>query len=70
MYKKKALSNSFSLVPEYLQIQKDDGAIDYMDYSLQLGRNFRALKLWWIIRSFGKLGLSQRLEDSLRLNFI
>ncbi|HDR8072459.1 TPA: aminotransferase class V-fold PLP-dependent enzyme [Bacillus cereus] len=65
--RKKALSNSFSLVPEYLQTQKDEGAIDYMDYSLQLGRNFRALKLWWIIRSFGKEGLSQRLEESLRL---
>ncbi|WP_226608105.1 pyridoxal phosphate-dependent decarboxylase family protein [Bacillus cereus] len=61
-----ALSNSFRLVPDYLQTEREDGSVDYMDYSLQLGRSFRALKIWWIIRSFGKDGLSKRLEESIR----
>lgn len=64
--RKGALSNTFRLIPEYLQTVKEDGSIDYMDYSLQLGRCFRALKLWWIIRSFGKEGLSKRLGESIR----
>lgn len=62
-----ALANTFRLVPEYLQTEKEDGSIDYMDFSLQLGRSFRALKLWWIIRSFGRQGLASRLEESIRL---
>lgn len=62
-----ALANSFRLVPEYLRTPPDDGAVDYMNHSLQLGRSFRALKLWWIIRSFGKAGLERRLGESMRL---
>lgn len=61
-----ALANTFRLVPEYLQTVREDGSVDFMDYSLQLGRSFRALKLWWIIRSFGRKGLTARLEESVR----
>jgi aromatic-L-amino-acid decarboxylase len=62
-----ALLNTFRLVPEYLKTSPEDGSVDYMNYSLQLGRSFRALKLWWIIRSFGRAGLERRLAESIRL---
>ncbi|SMO52546.1 pyridoxal phosphate-dependent decarboxylase family protein [Melghirimyces algeriensis] len=62
-----ALANSFRLVPEYLRTVKEDGSVDFMDFSLQLGRSFRALKLWWVIRSFGREGLAKRLGESVRL---
>ena len=65
--RKGALANTFRLVPEYLETEHVDGAIDFMDFSPQLGRSFRALKLWWIVRSFGTAGLSQRLAHSCRL---
>ncbi|POX38590.1 amino acid decarboxylase [Streptomyces sp. Ru73] len=56
-----ALSNTFRLVPEYLTTRHEDGSVDFMNYSLQLGRQFRALKLWWIIKSFGSRGIADRL---------
>jgi len=62
-----ALVNAFSLVPEYLRTNREDGTVDYMDFSLQLGRQFRALKLWWIIRSFGVQGLRARMETQIAL---
>jgi aromatic-L-amino-acid/L-tryptophan decarboxylase len=40
-----ALTNTFRLVPEYLTTRQADGSTDFMNYSLQLGRQFRALKL-------------------------
>lgn len=65
--RKGALANTFRLVPEYLQTDRPDGSVDFMDYSLQLGRSFRALKLWWIIESFGREGLANRMSESIRL---
>ncbi|MBD1372717.1 aminotransferase class V-fold PLP-dependent enzyme [Hazenella sp. IB182357] len=65
--RKNALANSFRLVPEYLETTKEDGSTDYMDYSLQLGRSFRSLKLWWVIRTFGKDGLAKQLTHSIDL---
>lgn len=62
---KGVLANSFRLVPEYLQTTKEDGSVDYMDYTLQLGRSFRALKIWWVIQSFGREGLINRLRESI-----
>lgn len=61
------LAATFSLIPEYLRTEPDDGSINYMDYSLQLGRQFRALKLWWVIRSFGRKGLAGRMREHLAL---
>lgn len=60
-----ALSNAFRLVPEYLRTDPDDAAVDYMNHSLQLGRQFRALKLWWVIRSFGRAGLAARMSQAV-----
>jgi len=46
-----ALRNAFSLVPEYLRTD-EEGVTNLMDYGIQLGRRFRALKLWMVIRAF------------------
>jgi aromatic-L-amino-acid/L-tryptophan decarboxylase len=56
---------AFSLVPEYLTVHED--AVNYMDYGLQLGRRFRALKLWFVLRHFGAEGIRERLRDHIAL---
>jgi aromatic-L-amino-acid decarboxylase len=56
------LKRAFSLVPEYLVTREQDEVVNYMDYGVQLGRRFRALKLWMVIRSFGTEGLIDRLR--------
>jgi aromatic-L-amino-acid/L-tryptophan decarboxylase len=62
-----ALTNTFRLVPEYLTSAHADGTFDYMDFSPQLGRGFRALKYWWVIRSFGRAGLEARLDFAVEM---
>lgn len=57
---------AFSLVPEYLRTDVC-GAVDLMDYSFQLGRRFRALKLWFVFRYFGIEGLAARIRDHVRM---
>src|SRR5690606_22278102 len=61
------LKRTFSLVPEYLRTYDPDEVVDPMDFSLQLGRNFRSLKVWWVIRAFGLSGLRSRMEHQLEL---
>jgi aromatic-L-amino-acid decarboxylase len=61
------LARAFSLVPEYLTTREDDAVINYMDYGVQLGRKFRALKLWMIIRAFGVDGIASRIREHCRL---
>jgi aromatic-L-amino-acid decarboxylase len=56
------LKRAFSLVPEYLVTREQDDVVNLMDYGVQLGRRFRALKLWMVIRAFGTDGLASRLE--------
>ena len=56
------LKRAFSLVPEYLVTRDQDDVVNYMDYGVQLGRRFRALKLWMVIRAFGTKGLAERLR--------
>jgi aromatic-L-amino-acid decarboxylase len=59
---------SFSLVPEYLRTpDAARGARDLMDTGIQLGRRFRALKLWMVLRHFGAEGIRQRLVEHMRL---
>lgn len=60
------LKQAFSLVAEYLKTS-DDGVKNGMDYGVQLGRRFRALKLWFVIRYFGKEGLIARIKEHCRL---
>jgi aromatic-L-amino-acid/L-tryptophan decarboxylase len=57
------LRNAFSLVAEYLVTARDSQVVNYMDYGVQLGRRFRALKLWMVMRAFGTDGLASRLRD-------
>lgn len=61
-----ALVDTFSLVPEYLRSEQEP-VPNFMDYSPQLGRSFRALKLWYVIRSFGLEGLRRRLREHIRI---
>ncbi len=64
--KPEVLKRAFSLVPEYLKTQTGK-AENLMDYGMQLGRRFRALKLWFIIRYFGVDGLAARIREHFRL---
>jgi aromatic-L-amino-acid decarboxylase len=68
------LRETFSLIPEYLKVP-DTAEINYMDYGLQLGRRFRALKLWMVFEHYGlerlrnvirdQIGFAKRLADEL-----
>lgn len=57
-----ALRQTFSLVPEYLQTSDAPEAVNTMDYGLQLGRRFRALKLWLVLEHYGV----ERLRETIR----
>ncbi|HEY8793537.1 MAG TPA: aminotransferase class I/II-fold pyridoxal phosphate-dependent enzyme, partial [Gemmatimonadaceae bacterium] len=62
------LRSVFALTPEYLRGDADaTGAVDYMDYGIQLGRRFRALKAWMTIRAFGREGMEARIREHCRL---
>ncbi len=61
------LRGAFSLVPEYLRTAEDSTARNYMDYGIQLGRRFRALKLWFVMRYFGQEGIRQHLRRHIDL---
>jgi aromatic-L-amino-acid/L-tryptophan decarboxylase len=60
------LKDAFSLVPEYLRTD-EAGVTNLMDYGFQLGRRFRALKLWMVIRAFGAEGLRARIREHCAL---
>jgi aromatic-L-amino-acid decarboxylase len=61
------LRRAFSLVPEYLRTSEAETVRNQMDYGIQLGRRFRALKLWMVIRYFGHQGLAARIREHCRL---
>jgi aromatic-L-amino-acid/L-tryptophan decarboxylase len=61
------LRATFSLVPEYLRGDAEQAERNYMDYGIQLGRRFRALKVWMVISSFGTEGLAARIREHIRL---
>ncbi len=60
------LQKAFTLVPEYLK-SSEQGVTNYMDWGVQLGRRFRALKLWMVLRYFGHEGLANRIREHIRL---
>ncbi len=57
------LRAAFSLVPEYLRTAGHPAAVNLMDYSFQLGRRFRALKLWFVMRSYGRKQMAAIIES-------
>ena len=59
------LKRTFSLVAEYLKVAET--VTNQMDYGIQLGRRFRSLKLWFVMRYFGREGLIERLREHCRL---
>ena len=61
------LKQAFSLVAEYLKTSDTGQVKNGMDYGIQLGRRFRALKLWFVIRYFGRGGLIARIREHCRL---
>ncbi len=66
---RKALIQTLSILPEYLRNQAtESGAvIDYRDWHIQLGRRFRSLKLWFVIRHYGIEGLQHHIRQHVRL---
>ena len=61
------LRRVFTLIPEVLRGDTIEGEKNYMDYGIQLGRRFRALKAWVIWRSLGRDGIVARLREQIRL---
>jgi aromatic-L-amino-acid decarboxylase len=65
--RKNTLRNAFSLVPEYLSSDDEADQPNLMDYGFQLGRRFRALKLWMVLNYYGVEGLQERIRGHIAL---
>lgn len=61
------LRAAFSLVPEFLRTAAHPAAVNLMDYGFQLGRRFRALKLWFVMRSYGRRGMAGMIERHIEM---
>jgi len=64
--KPEIFKQAFSLVPEYLRTTEGDEVKNYMDYGVALGRRFRALKLWMIIRAYGTKKIQQVIRTHIQ----
>ncbi len=62
------LIKTFEILPEYLKTKTRGLVNDYRDWGVPLGRRFRALKLWFVIRSFGLDGIREKLRKHIALN--
>ena len=62
------LIRSFEILPEYLKTKSRGSVNDYRDWGIPLGRRFRALKLWFVLRSYGIEGIREKLRGHLELN--
>ncbi len=62
------LIKTFEILPEYLKTKSRGQVNDYRDWGIPLGRRFRALKLWFVMRSFGMEGIRKRLRQHIKLN--
>lgn len=60
------LRRAFSLTPEYLRTQEDPRAVNLMDYGVPLGRRFRALKLWFVLRYYGREGIASIIRQHIQ----
>jgi aromatic-L-amino-acid decarboxylase len=61
------LKRAFSLTPEYLRTSEEDVARNLMDYGVALGRRFRSLKLWFVMRYFGAEGMRERIRQHVEM---
>ena len=61
------LKRAFQHIPEFLVVSESEGVANLMDYGIALGRRFRALKLWFVIRSFGVDGLRSLIREHIRI---
>ncbi|WP_137702121.1 pyridoxal phosphate-dependent decarboxylase family protein [Marimonas lutisalis] len=57
------LTRTLAIQPEYLKTHGADGIINYSEWSVPLGRRFRALKLWFLLRAYGLAGLRQMIRN-------
>ncbi len=64
---KSALIRTFEILPEYLKTADDNRVNNYRDWGIQLGRRFRALKLWFVIRSYGVKGIRKKVRQHIAL---
>ncbi len=60
-----ALLGTFEILPEYLKTGTHGRVRDYRDWGIQLGRRFRALKLWFVIRDYGVEGIRRKVQDHI-----
>lgn len=61
------LVHTFAIMPEYLKTPEDQRVKNYRDWGIPLGRRFRALKLWFVLRSFGVEGLQRKIRHHIEL---
>ena len=64
---KEALLKTFEILPEYLKTRSRGMVNDYRDWGIQMGRRFRALKLWFVIRNFGVDGIREKVFEHIKL---
>lgn len=64
---KESLIRTFEILPEYLKTKTKNQVNDYRDWGIQLGRRFRALKLWFVMRSYGVEGMQKILRGHMQL---
>lgn len=62
---RKALTDTFAILPEYLKTDQDRLVNNYRDWGVPLGRRFRALKLWFVMRRYGILGLQEKIRNHI-----
>ncbi len=63
----RALVNTFAILPEYLKTRTDGQVNNYCDWGIPLGRRFRALKLWFVIRYYGLEGIQEKLRSHMSM---
>lgn len=61
------LRQAFSLIPEYLRTAQDEQVVNWMDYGVPLGRRFRSLKLWFVLRYFGRARMSAIISSHVEM---